>query len=58
LLVKQNPEMQAPGPVRVECMAIGMCYCLGAAFAEVKNLRRKLMGLTKIKMVVTYEPAS
>jgi hypothetical protein len=30
-------------------MAIGMRHRLGAALAEVKNLRRKLVGLAELK---------
>jgi hypothetical protein len=40
-------------------MAIRMCYRLGATLAEVKNLRKKLVGLTEFKkMAVAYEAAS
>jgi hypothetical protein len=37
-------------------MAVRMCHRLGAAFAEVKNLCKKLVGLTELKqMAVAYE---
>lgn len=40
-------------------MAIRMRHRLGAALAEVKNLRKKLVGLTEFrKMAVAYETAS